>query len=46
MDWETANLLGYLRWSELLPDDNQTYQFTSHYTFCNEAVAGPRNPKK
>lgn len=43
---KTASFLGYPRWSELLPDDKQTYfnrviQFTSHSTLSNEAVAEP-----
>lgn len=48
---KTANFLGYPRWSELLPDDKQTYynrviQFTSHSTLSNEAVAEPTAPEK
>jgi hypothetical protein len=43
---KTASFLGYPKWSELLPDDKQTYlnriiQFTSHSTLSNEAVAQP-----
>lgn len=48
---KTANFLGYPRWSELLPDDKQTYynrviQFTSHSTLSNEVVAEPTDPEK
>lgn len=48
---KTANFLGYPRWSELLPDDKQTYynrviQFTSHSTLSNELVAEPTEPEK
>lgn len=48
---KTANFLGYPRWSELLPDDKQTYynriiQFTSHSTLSNETVAAPTDPEK
>lgn len=43
---KTASFLGYPRWSELLPDDQQAYmnriiQFTSHSTVSNDAVAEP-----
>ena len=43
---KTASFLGYLKWSELLPDDKQLYysriiNFTSHSTLSNEAVAQP-----
>ncbi len=43
---KTASFLGYREWSELLPDDKQTYlnriiQFTSHSTLSNETVAEP-----
>jgi len=43
---KTAGFLGYLRWSELLPEDRQLYlnriiQFTSHSTLSNETVAQP-----
>ena len=43
---KTASFLGYPKWSELLPDDKQSYfnriiQFTSHSTLSNEAVAQP-----
>ena len=48
---KTANFLGYPRWSELLPDDKQTYynrviQFTSHSTLSNETVPEPTEPEK
>jgi wobble nucleotide-excising tRNase len=48
---KTANFLGYPRWSELLPDDKQTYynrviQFISHSTLSNEVVAEPTEPEK
>jgi hypothetical protein len=48
---KTASFLGYLRWSELLPDDKQAYlnriiQFTSHSTLSNEVVAEPSGPEK
>lgn len=48
---KTASFLGYQRWSELLPDDRQTYfnrviQYTSHSTLSNETVAEPTTPEK
>ena len=48
---KTASFLGYPQWSELLPDDKQTYlnriiQFTSHSTISNEAVAEPTPQEK
>ncbi len=48
---KTANFLGYPKWSELLPDDKQTYfnrviQFTSHSTLSNEAVTEPTAQEK
>lgn len=48
---KTASFLGYPRWSELLPDDKQTYlnriiQFTSHSTLSNEAVSEPTPQEK
>ena len=48
---KTASFLGYEKWSELLPDDKQTYlnriiQFTSHSTLPNETVAAPRQHDK
>ena len=48
---KTANFLGYPKWSELLPDNKETYynrviQFTSHSTLSNEVVAEPTDPEK
>lgn len=48
---KTANFLGYPKWSDLLPDDKQTYynrviQFTSHSTLSNEVVPEPTDPEK
>jgi hypothetical protein len=48
---KTASFLGYPNWSELLPDDKQTYlnriiQFTSHSTLSSEAVAEPTAQEK
>ncbi|WP_162127500.1 ATP-binding protein [Flavobacterium phycosphaerae] len=48
---KTANFLGYPKWSELLPDDKQTYynrviQFTSHSTLSNDVVPEPTEPEK
>lgn len=48
---KTANFLGYPHWSDLLPDDKQTYynrviQFTSHSTLSNEVVPEPTEPEK
>lgn len=48
---KTASFLGYPKWSELLPDDKQTYlnriiQFTSHSTLSNDAVAEPTAQEK
>lgn len=48
---KTSNFLGYPRWSELLPGDQQLYlnriiQFTSHSTLSNEAVAEPSVQEK
>ena len=48
---KAGSFLGYPRWSELLPDDKQTYfsriiQFTSHSTLSNEAVAVPTEQEK
>lgn len=48
---KTANFLGCTQWSDLLPDDKQTYynrviQFTSHSTLSNEAVSEPTDPEK
>lgn len=48
---KTASFLGYENWSELLPDEKQTYytrivNFTSHSTLSNEAVAEPSPQEK
>ena len=48
---KTASFLGYEHWSNLLPDDKQTYlkriiQFTSHSNLSNEAVAEPTPQEK
>lgn len=48
---KTASFLGYQRWSELLPDDRQTYfnrviQYTSHSTLSSESVTEPTPPEK
>jgi hypothetical protein len=48
---KTASFLGYREWSELLPDDRQTYfnriiQFTSHSTLSDESVAEPTPQEK
>lgn len=48
---KTSNFLGYPRWSELLPGDQQVYlnriiQFTSHSTLSGEAVAEPSPQEK
>ncbi len=48
---KTANFLGYPKWSELLPNDKQTYynrviQFTSHSTLSNEVIPEPSDPEK
>ncbi len=48
---KTASFLGYPKWSQLLPDDKQTYlnriiQFTSHNTLSNEVVAEPTPQEK
>jgi wobble nucleotide-excising tRNase len=48
---KTASFLGYQKWSELLPDDRQTYlnriiQFTSHSTLSNETVTEPTPQEK
>ena len=48
---KTSSFLGYPRWSELLPGDQQLYfnriiQFTSHSTLSNEAVAEPSAQEK
>ncbi len=48
---KTASFLGYPRWSELLPGDQQAYlnriiQFSSHSTLSNDTVAEPTEPEK
>lgn len=48
---KTSNFLGYPRWSELLPGDQQLYlnriiQFTSHSTLSSEAMAEPSPQEK
>lgn len=48
---KTSSFLGYPRWSQLLPDDQQAYfnriiQFTSHSTLSSEAVAEPSPEEK
>lgn len=48
---KTASFLGYKEWSDLLPDDKQTYlnriiQFTSHSTLSNETVTEPTPQEK
>ena len=48
---KTSNFLGYPRWSELLPGDQQLYfnriiQFTSHSTLSSEAIAEPTTQEK
>nr|WP_278436895.1 anticodon nuclease [Brucella anthropi] len=48
---KTSNFLGYPRWSELLPGDQQLYlnriiQFTSHSTLSIEAIAEPSPQEK
>lgn len=48
---KTASFLGFPRWSELLPENKETYykrviQFTSHSTLANEVVADPTPQEK
>ncbi|MEH7355354.1 anticodon nuclease [Neobacillus drentensis] len=48
---KTASFLGFPYWSDLLPDNKQTYynriiQFTSHSTLANESVAEPSPQEK
>ncbi|WP_368889675.1 anticodon nuclease [Morganella morganii] len=48
---KTANFLGYPQWSDLLPDNKQSYSrlvmnFYSHRTLSNEEVAEPTKPEK
>jgi wobble nucleotide-excising tRNase len=48
---KTASFLGYPKWSDLLPDNQDAYlnriiQFTSHSTLSNETVAEPTAQEK
>lgn len=48
---KTASFLGYLDWSELLPDNKQAYlnriiQFTSHSTLSTESISEPSPQEK
>src|SRR5690606_11212805 len=48
---KTANFLGYPNWSDLLPENKQSYSrlvmnFYSHRTLSNEEVAEPTEPEK
>lgn len=48
---KAANFLGYPQWSDLLPDNKQSYSrlvmnFYSHRTLSNEEVAEPTEPEK
>lgn len=48
---KTANFLGYKRWSDLLPGDQQAYasrimNFYPHNTLSNEEIAEPTGPEK
>lgn len=48
---KTASFLGYPKWSELLPGDQQAYlnriiQFSSHSTLSNDTVTEPTEPEK
>lgn len=48
---KTASFLGFSRWSELLPENKESYynrimQFTSHSTLANESVAEPSPQEK
>ena len=48
---KAANFLGYPQWSDLLPDNKQSYSrlvmnFYSHRTLSNEEVAEPTAPEK
>jgi hypothetical protein len=48
---KSASFLGYPKWSELLPEDKQTYlnrvmQFASHSSLPNEVVADPTPQEK
>ena len=48
---KTASFLGYPKWKELLPDDQEVYfnrviQFASHKALSNEEIPQPTNPEK
>lgn len=48
---KTANFLGYERWSELLPDEQEAYasrimNFYPHNSLSNEEIAQPTAPEK
>ena len=48
---KTASFLGYQKWKELLPDDQEVYfnriiQFASHKALSNEEIPQPTNPEK
>lgn len=48
---KTANFLGYKRWSDILPGDQQAYanrimNFYPHNTLSNEEIAEPTAPEK
>lgn len=48
---KSANFLGYPQWSDLLPENKQSYSrlvmnFYSHRTLSNEEVAEPTEPEK
>lgn len=48
---KTSSFLGFPKWSDLLPDDKETYynrviQFTTHSTVAGESVADPSPQEK
>lgn len=48
---KTASFLGYKKWSELLPDNKESYynriiQFTSHSTLADESISEPSPQEK
>lgn len=48
---KTANFLGYREWSDLLPENKQSYSrlvmnFYSHRSLSNEEIAEPTEPEK
>lgn len=48
---KAANFLGYEKWSDLLPDEKETYasrimNFYSHQTLINEEIREPSRPEK